>query len=66
MRFNMILIFSNPSIFTLETADMKLAYLQSAVPWANFDEFKKFKILAVLLNLMMEKMKNYIDFACFL
>ena len=50
----MILNFSNLSFSTHETADIKLAYFQSAVLWANVDGFKKFKILVVRLNLTME------------
>ena len=37
-----------------ETAEIKLAYFQSAESWANFDGFKKFKIMVVRLYLMME------------
>ena len=51
----MIFDFSDPSIFTHETADIKLAYNQSAVSWAKVDGFKKIKILVVPLDLTMEK-----------
>ena len=47
----MILIFLNPSTFAHETADIKLAYIQSAVSWANVDGFKKLKIMVAHLNL---------------
>ena len=50
----MILIFLNPSTFAHETADIKLAYIQSAVSWAKNDGFKKFKIIVVCLDLTME------------
>ena len=50
----MILNFYNPSTFAHETADIKLAYFQSAVSWANVDGFKKFKIMVVCFDLMME------------
>ena len=50
----MILNFQNPLTFAHETADIKLAYFQSAVSWANADGFKKFKILVVRLDLTME------------
>ena len=51
----MILNFYNPSTFAHETADIKLAYFQSAVSWAIVDGFKKIKIMVVCLDLMMEK-----------
>ena len=50
----MILNFRNPPTFTYETADIKLAYFQSAVLWANVDGFQKFKIMVVCFNLTME------------
>ena len=50
----MILHLSNLSTFTHETADIKLAYFQLAVLWANVDGFKKFKIMVVPLDLTME------------
>ena len=50
----MILNFSNLSIFTQESADINLAYLQSAVPWAKLDEFQKFQIMVIRLDLNME------------
>ena len=37
----MILNFLNPSTFTQKTADIKLAYLQSADSWAKVDGFEK-------------------------
>ena len=40
--------------FAHETADIKLAYFQSAVSWANVDGLKKFKIMVVRFDLMME------------
>ena len=43
----MILNFLNPSTFAHETADIKLAYFQSAVSWANVAGFKKFKIMVL-------------------
>ena len=48
--------FSNLSIFTQESADIKLAYFQLAVSWVKVDEFEKFKIMVVGLDL---KMENY-------
>ena len=39
------------STFANETADFKLAYLQSAVSWAKNDGFEKFKIMVVRLML---------------
>ena len=50
----MILNFWNPSTFAHETADIKLAYLQSAVSWAKNAGFKKIKIMVVFLDLTME------------
>ena len=50
----MILNFQNPSTFAHETVDIKLAYFQSAVSWANVDGFYKFKILVVCLDLTTE------------
>ena len=47
--------FSNLSIFTQESADIKLAYFQLAVSWVKVDEFEKFKIMVVRLDLMMER-----------
>ena len=41
--------FSNLSIFTQESADIKLAYFQLAVSWVKVDEFEKFKIMVVHL-----------------
>ena len=53
-RTTMILNFYNPSTFAHETADIKLAYFQSAVSWANVDGFKKFKIMVVRFDIMMK------------
>ena len=53
----MILNFSNLSIFTQESADIKLAYIWSAV-----DGFKKNKIMVVSLDLTWKTMKNIIIF----
>ena len=50
----MNLNFSNPSIFTQESADIKLAYVWLAVSQAKDDGFKKFKIMVVHLDIMME------------
>ena len=50
----MILNFQNPLTFAHETADIKLAYRQSAILWAKNDRFKKFKFMLVLLDLTME------------
>ena len=50
----MILNFLNPSKFAHETADIKLAYFQSAVLWVNVDGFQKFKIMMVRFDLLME------------
>ena len=43
----MIWNFLNPLTFAHETADIKLAYFQSAVSWASVDGFKKFQIMVV-------------------
>ena len=51
----MILNFLNPSTFAYETADFKLAFIQSAVSVAKNDRFKKFKIMVFRLDL---KIKN--------
>ena len=40
--------------FAHERADIKLAYFQSAVSRANVDGFKKFKIMVVRFDVMME------------
>ena len=45
----------NPSLFAYETADFKLAFIQSAVSVAKNDRFKKFKIMVFRLDL---KIKN--------
>ena len=47
----MNLKFSNPSI---STADIEVAYLQSAVSSANIHGLKKFKVLVVHLDLTMK------------
>ena len=49
----MILNFQNLLTFAHETADIKLAYFQSTVSWANDDGF--LKIMVVCLDLMIEK-----------
>ena len=49
----MIWNFLNPSTFAHETADIKLAYFQSAVSWANVEGYKKFQIMVVRLDLTM-------------
>ena len=54
--------FKYRSIFTPKSADIKLAYLQSAVSGAKVDRFEKFEIMIVCLDLMKEKIEN----ACFL
>ena len=58
----MILNFWNPSTFAHETADFKLACLQSAVSWAKNDGFKKFNILVVCSDLIMESDKKRYQF----
>ena len=58
----MILTFLNLSIFAHEIADIKLAYLQSAVSWAKNDGFKKFKILVVCFDLMIENNEKQYNF----
>ena len=40
--------------FAHEIVDTKFAYFQSAESWANVDGFKKFKLMVVCLDLMME------------
>ena len=50
----MILNFQNPLTFAHETADFKLAYLQSAFSLAKNDGFKKFKIMVICLDLTIE------------
>ena len=57
----MILNFSNPSIFTHEIADIKLAQIQSAVAWAEADGFEKCKIMVVCLDLTMENDKKRLE-----
>ena len=54
----MTLNFSNPSMFTQEAADIKLAYIQSTVSWAKVDRFEKFKSMVVSLDIIIETMKN--------
>ena len=46
--------FSSP--ITSITADFKLAYIQSAVSWANDDRIQKFKIMVV----HFEKFASYL------
>ena len=50
--------FSNPSIFTTESANIKLSYIRSAVSRAKIDRFKKFKTIVVHLELTMENAKK--------
>ena len=60
----MILNFSNLSIFTQATsANIKLSYLQSAVSWAKVDGFKRFEIMVVCLDLMMENDEKQYEFS---
>ena len=61
----MILNFSNPSMFTQESANINLAYLQSAVSMAKVNRFEKFKIMMVRLDLIMENDEKTISiFSC--